>query len=257
MPKCADLSVIGIRRCRLSWHRHRLRALSIFEAFASRGMFVSAGAAAPDEFYDAYTFDVEARSTWARARQRFVQHRMATGSVVVLALTFAAGLLASELAPYGYNAVDLNSLSESPSWAHPFGTNQIGNDYFTRVLYGIGTEARIALLVAFFGTVFGTLLGVAAGYVGGLIDESLMRLTDLFLTLPPLVIVIVAATYLHVTTAFFVSPLLASLVWMPLARIVRGAVLELREREYIAAARAVGASDRAAPVSSSSPATCP
>jgi peptide/nickel transport system permease protein len=243
MPKCADLSVIGIRRCRLSWHRHRLRALSIFEAFASRGMFVSAGAAAPDEFYDAYTFDVEARSTWARARQRFVQHRMATGSVVVLALTFAAGLLASELAPYGYNAVDLNSLSESPSWAHPFGTNQIGNDYFTRVLYGIGTEARIALLVAFFGTVFGTLLGVAAGYVGGLIDESLMRLTDLFLTLPQLVIVIVAATYLHVTTAFSVSLLLASLVWMPLARVVRGAVLELREREYIAAARAVGASD--------------
>jgi peptide/nickel transport system permease protein len=175
-------------------------------------MFVSAGAAAPEEFYDAYTFDVEARSTWARARERFVRHRMATGSLVALALTFGAGLLASHIAPYGYNAVDLNSLSESPSWAHPFGTNQIGNDYLTRVLYGVGTEARIALLVASFGTLFGTVLGRAAGYVGGITDDALMRLTDLFLTLPPLIIVIVAATYLHVTTAFSVSLLLASLV---------------------------------------------
>ncbi len=204
---------------------------------------MSAGAAAPDEFYDAYVHDVAARSTWTRARRRFLRHRMATASLVVLTFIFSAGLLASHIAPYSYNAVDLSSLSKAPTWSHPFGTNQIGNDYLTRVLHGTGMEARVAMLVAVFGTLLGTLFGVVAGYFGGIIGESLMRLTDLFLTLPPLIVVLVAATYLHLTSAFSVSLLLACLLWMPLARIVRGAALELRETEYVAAARAVGASD--------------
>jgi ABC-type dipeptide/oligopeptide/nickel transport system permease subunit len=217
--------------------------LSVDIAAAHRRLPLSAGAADPGEFYDAYTFDIAARSTWARARHRFLRHRMATASLVVLVLIFAAGLLASHVAPYGFNEVDLTSLSEPSSWAHPFGTNQIGSDYFTQVLYGIGIEARVALLVAFFGTLAGTLLGVVAGYFGGIIGEVLMRLTDLFLTFPPLIIVLVAAAYLHLTTAFSISLLFSCLLWMPLARIVRGTTLELREQEYVAAARAVGASD--------------
>jgi ABC-type dipeptide/oligopeptide/nickel transport system permease subunit len=171
------------------------------------------------------------------------RHRLATASLVILALIFVVGLLAGQFAPYGYSELDLSSLSEPPSWAHPFGTNQIGNDYFTRVLYGVGIEARIAMLVAVFGTLVGTLVGVVAGYFGGIIGELLMRLTDLFLTFPPLIVVIVAAVYLHLSTAFSISLLLACLLWMPLARIVRGAALELREKEFVAAAHAVGASD--------------
>jgi peptide/nickel transport system permease protein len=220
-----------------------LAGLSIDVAWGRRRLPSSVGAADPSEFYDAYTFDVEARSTWQRARRRFLRHRLATGSLVVLAILFGAGLLASHLAPYGFDEVDLSSLSQAPSWAHPFGTNQIGHDYLTAVLYGIGMEARIAMLVAFFGTLAGTLLGVVAGYFGGIVGELLMRLTDLFLIFPPLIVVLVAATYLHLTTAFSVSLLLSSLLWMPLARIVRGTALELREKEYVAAARAVGASD--------------
>jgi ABC-type dipeptide/oligopeptide/nickel transport system permease subunit len=168
---------------------------------------------------------------------------MATASLGILVLIFAAGLFASHVAPYGFNEVDLTSLSEPSSWAHPFGTNQIGSDYFTQVLYGIGIEARVALLVAFFGTLAGTLVGVVAGYFGGIIGELLMRLTDLFLTLPPLIIVLIAVAYLHLTTAFSISLLFSCLLWMPLARIVRGAPLELREQEYVAAAHAMGASD--------------
>ncbi len=220
-----------------------LLALSLDIAAARRRLPLSAGAADPDEFYDAYAFDIAPRSTWTRARRRFLRHRLATASLVILVLIFGAGLLASHFAPYGYLEVDLSSLSKAPSWAHPFGTNQIGSDYFTQVLYGIGIEARVALLVAFFGTLAGTLVGVVAGYFGGIIAELLMRLTDLVLTLPPLIIVLVAAAYLHLTTAFSISLLLSCLLWMPLARIVRGAALELREQEYVAAARAVGASD--------------
>jgi peptide/nickel transport system permease protein len=206
-------------------------------------MFVSAGAAAPDEFYDAYTFDVDARSTWRRAAGRFRRHRAATASAVFLAAVFAFGPLASRIAPYGYLEVNINALSQAPSWAHPFGTDQIGRDYFSRVLYALGTEGRIALTIAFVGTLLGTFVGVVAGYVGTAIGEVLMRVTDLLLTLPPLVVILVAVAYLHTTTAFSISLLLALLLWMPLARVVRGVTLELREKEYVDAARATGASD--------------
>jgi ABC-type dipeptide/oligopeptide/nickel transport system permease subunit len=126
--------------------------VSIHEASAGRGFAVSVGAAAPEEFYDAYTFDVDSRSVWARARRRFLRHRLATASLLFLALVFSAGLLAGHFAPYGYLEINPSALSQAPSWDHPFGTDQIGRDYLSRVLYGIGTEARIAMLVALFGT---------------------------------------------------------------------------------------------------------
>jgi peptide/nickel transport system permease protein len=217
--------------------------LSIHEASVSRGLAVSVGAAAPEEFYDAYTFDVESRSVWARARSRFLRHRPATASLLFLVLVFAAGLFAGHFAPYGYLEINPSALSQAPSWDHPFGTDQIGRDYFSRVLHGIGTEARIAMLVALFGTLLGTLVGVVAGYFGGALGEVLMRLTDVVLTLPPLVVVFVAAAYLNATTTARISVLLACLLWMPMARVVRGSVLSLREREYVEAARAMGASD--------------
>jgi ABC-type dipeptide/oligopeptide/nickel transport system permease subunit len=147
------------------------------------------------------------------------------------------------LAPYGYLEINPKALSQAPSWDHPFGTDQIGRDYFSRVLHAIGTEARIAMLVALVGTLVGTVVGVAAGYFGGTVGEVLMRFTDLLLTLPPLVVVFVAAAYLHATTTVTISILLACLLWMPIARVVRGTVLALREKEYVEAARAMGASD--------------
>jgi peptide/nickel transport system permease protein len=217
--------------------------LSIDVAWGRRRAPSSAGAADPTEFYDAYTFDVEARSTWRRARSRFLRHRLATGSLVVLTIIFGAGLLARHYAPYGYLEVNIKALSQAPSWAHPFGTDQLGRDYFSRVLYAIGTEARIALIVGPLGALVGTVVGVVAGYFGGAVGEVLMRLTDLLLTLPPLILILVAVAYLHTTTALSISVLLACLLWMPVARIVRATTLELREKEYTDAARAIGASD--------------
>jgi ABC-type dipeptide/oligopeptide/nickel transport system permease subunit len=205
--------------------------------------FVSAGAAAPDEFYDAYTMDVGRRSLWSRALRRFVRHRVAAASVVVLAVVFAAGFLASWIAPYGYQELDIRALGAGPSWAHPFGTDQFGRDYFSRVLFGIGTEAEVALVVAFFGTVFGTVIGGLAGYYGGAVDNVIMRASDLMLTLPPLITLLVAVSFLHLTTLFKLSLLFGAVLWMPLARIVRGTAFSIREKEYVDAARAVGASD--------------
>src|SRR5207248_1088239 len=106
-------------------------------------------------------------------------------------------------------------LSQGPSWAHLFGTDQLGRDYLSRVLYGIGTEARIAMLVSSVGTLVGTFVGAVAGYFAGAVGEVLMRLTDLLLTLPPLVTILVATAYLHATATVAISLLLAGLLWMP------------------------------------------
>jgi ABC-type dipeptide/oligopeptide/nickel transport system permease subunit len=202
-----------------------------------------AAPAAPSEPEDEYGFAGEAVGEWSRVWRRFVRHRLAFASLIVLAAVFAAGLLAAHVAPYGYLEVNPTALSSAPTWAHPFGTDQIGRDYFSRVLFGIGTEAQIVLLVALFGTLTGTLVGALCGYFGGAVDNVLMRFTDLLLTLPPLITILVAATYLQVNTLFKVSVLFAALLWMPIARIARSTTLSLREREYVEAARAMGASD--------------
>jgi peptide/nickel transport system permease protein len=180
---------------------------------------------------------------WALARRRFFRHRLAVVGLFILGVLFTVGFLARQIAPYGYLELDLSSLARGPSLSHLFGTDQLGRDYFSRVILGIGTEATIALLVGFFGTLIGTLLGAVAGYFGGAVDNLVMRVTDLLLTLPPLLILLVAASNLHTTTVLWVSVLMGCVLWMPMARIVRARCLSLRERAYVDAARAMGASD--------------
>ena len=168
---------------------------------------------------------------------------MAVASLVVLILVFAAGLLAPGLAPYGYQEVNLHALNASPSWSHPFGADQLGRDYLSRTIYGVGTSAQIALLVGFLATLIGTLVGALAGYYGGLVDNALMRLTDLLLTLPVLAVVLVAAAFLHADTAQKAAIVIACLLWTSVARVLRASSLALREKEFVDAARASGASD--------------
>ena len=91
-------------------------------------------ASAPLGGLDDSEFAGEARSYWSRAFGRFVQHRIAVASVILLVLIFAAGLLASRLAPYGYQEVNLHALNSGPSWSHPFGADQLGRDYLSRTL---------------------------------------------------------------------------------------------------------------------------
>ncbi len=191
-----------------------------------------------------YVFaDEEPRSEWARIRHRFFQHRLAAVSLFLLVAVFVVSLLASKIAPYGYLQLNITDLSEGPSWAHPFGTDQIGRDYFSRVLYGMRTEIQIVLVVAVLGTAIGMIVGGLCGFYGRSVDNILMRGTDLFLTLPPLIWLLVAVAYLHVDTLPETALLFACILWMPLARIARGACLSIREREFVEAARAMGASD--------------
>jgi peptide/nickel transport system permease protein len=197
----------------------------------------------PSELTYEYGLEVEARSQWAYARRRFLRHRLATGSLIMLLIIFGAGAFANFIAPYTYQQINLNALSEAPSHHHIFGTDSAGRDSFSRVLYGIRTSARVGVLVGVLSTLIGTVIGGLAGYYGGWADNLLMRVTDLFLTLPLLAVLLVAAKYLGHSTPMKLALLLACLIWTQIARIVRGSFLSLREKEYVEAAKAAGAGD--------------
>jgi ABC-type dipeptide/oligopeptide/nickel transport system permease subunit len=196
---------------------------------------------------------IQARSQWGYVWRRFLRHRLAMGSMVVLLFVFAIAIFAEQVAPYKYDEIDLEILQTPPafeSWNllskenHLFGTDTLGRDYFSRVIYGIRTSVWVALLVAGLSTLIGTAVGAVAGYFGGWLDNLLMRLTDLVLTLPSLAVLLVAAAFLGQGDPLRVSIILALLFWTPLARIVRGIFLSLREKEYVEAAKALGSPDR-------------
>ncbi|GMU79107.1 MAG: peptide ABC transporter permease [Acidimicrobiia bacterium] len=176
---------------------------------------------------------------------------------VALAILFAAGALAPVLAPEDptppLTREVLAGAREGPSWAHPLGTDKLGRDQLSRVLYGLRVSIVVGLGVAALSVLFGVAVGAWAGWRGGWVDAVLMRFTDLFLVVPALVVLLVVAN--NPDPSFFglfdLPPatevpgmilLLAALGWMPMARIVRGEFLSLRERDYVEAARAAGAS---------------
>jgi ABC-type dipeptide/oligopeptide/nickel transport system permease subunit len=205
----------------------------------------SIGSALPAQTELVYDTGVElqARSQWAFARRRFLRHRLAMGALVVLLIVFGLGIFANFVAPYSYSDVNLDALTQPPSAKHLFGTDQAGRDYFSRTLYGIRTSVRVALLVGFLSTLIGTIVGGLAGYFGGWPDNILMRITDLFLTLPLLAVLLTAAKFLGHSGPTQVALLLAFFIWTNTARIVRGSFLSLREKEYVEAAKASGSGD--------------
>ncbi|MGZ8697395.1 MAG: ABC transporter permease [Gaiellaceae bacterium] len=187
----------------------------------------------------------ESRSQWAYARRRFLRHKLAMASLVVLAIILLAGVFADVIAPYSFDEIDLENAGVGPTLEgnHFFGTDFLGRDYFTRVVYGIQTTEKVAFLVALLSTLIGTMIGAFAGFYGNWLDNLLMRFTDLALTLPGLAVLLTAAAFLGNGSQYRTAVILALLFWTALARIVRGTFLSLREKEYVEAAKAAGASD--------------
>jgi peptide/nickel transport system permease protein len=189
--------------------------------------------------------EVESRSQWAYARRRFFRHKLAMASLVVLAVILLAGAFADVVAPYSFDEIDLENAGIGPTLDghHYFGTDLLGRDYFSRVVYGIQTTEKVAFLVALLSTLIGTVVGAFAGFYGNWIDNLLMRFTDLALTLPGLAVLLTAAAFLGNGSQYRTAVILALLFWTALARLVRGTFLSLREKEYVEAAKAAGAGD--------------
>jgi ABC-type dipeptide/oligopeptide/nickel transport system permease subunit len=189
--------------------------------------------------------ELQARSQWYYVRSRFLRHRLAVVSLVLVVAIFVIGGLANFIAPYSYSTIDLNLIVHPPTTVgqHYFGTDGLGEDYFSRVIWGIRTSAEVGVVVAILSSILGLVIGAVAGYYRGWIDNLLMRITDLVLTLPALAILLVAAALLGTGNQWRVTLILAGFFWTGLARIVRGVFLSLREKEYVEAARACGSGD--------------
>jgi len=189
--------------------------------------------------------ELKARSQWSYARRRFLRHKLAMIGLFGLVVIFGAGAAANYVAPYTFDQIDLTNVLHAPSSVghHFFGTDEIGRDYLSRVIYGIRTSEQVGLVVAVVPSIFGLIFGAIAGYYRGWVDNLMMRVTDLVLTLPVLVTLLTVAALLGGGSQWTITFILVGFFWTPIARVVRGVFLSLREKEYVEAARAVGAGD--------------
>jgi peptide/nickel transport system permease protein len=177
-----------------------------------------------------------------QAWRTFARNRLAmAGLFIILALILVA-IFAEQLAPYSPYIGDLRtSRLLPPSWAHPFGTDDQGRDILSRIIYGSRITLFVVVLVAVLAAPVGLLVGTVAGYAGGLVDAALMRITDIFLAFPRLILALafVAALGPGIENAVIA---IAITSWPPYARIARAETLTIRQSDYIAAVKLIGAS---------------
>jgi peptide/nickel transport system permease protein len=186
-------------------------------------------------------FAPEPQSQWKLFRKRFFRHRIAVISLLLLiGITFCC-FAVGWLSPFDPNKQDLLANPVGPNGTHWLGTDELGRDQLARILSAGQLSLQIGFSVAVLSVAIGAMVGAVAGYFGRWADQSLMRLTDLFLVIPELAILAVVLEWLG-QTGIVIILVLSLLFWMSIARVVRGQVLAMRESEFVEAARAAGAS---------------
>ena len=191
-------------------------------------------------------------SPWRDAWRRFRRHPMAVVSGAILLAIVLAILLGPTLWSVPINAIDFTARLQVPSWQHPLGTDDLGQDLLARILYGGRISLAVGLAAMVVAILVGTILGAVAGMSRGWVGSALMWLTDLFLSLPqlPLLLLVIYLFRDSLKNAFgpeggvfiLIVVVIGGLRWMPVARLVRAQFLSLREKEFVEAARALGAS---------------
>ena len=184
-----------------------------------------------------------ARSQRQMAFERFRHHRPAMAGLVVLAALAVLCAAAPLVSPYDPDKTSLLTLYEPPSLRHPFGTDDLGRDLATRILYGGRVSLSIGLLAVSVAITVGTFVGVVAGYYGGWIDNVLMRFVDAMYSIPNLLLLILFGVFFKGMTVGVIILLLGLLRWLTTSRLVRATFLSLKQREFVEAARCVGARD--------------
>ncbi len=189
---------------------------------------------------------------WTEAWRRFRRHRLAVASAVVLLAMILAVAFGPLVWRVQINDIDFAAQLQGPSWTHPLGTDDLGQDLLARMLYGGRISLSVGLAAMMVSVVVGTILGSVAGISRGAIDAGLMWLTDLFLSLPPLPVLLLllylflgpmkAVVGAEVGTFILIVVAIGGFRWMTTARLVRAQFFALREKEFVEAARALGAS---------------
>jgi len=194
------------------------------------------------------------RSLWSDAWRQFRRHRLAMFGVFTFSLLLVATLVGPLLYRTPADTIDYGSGLLGPSLQHPFGTDDLGRDLLARALLGGRVSMAVGMVAVLIAITLGTFIGAVAGFFGGRIDNALMRVTDLFLALPALPLLLMV-TYLfrdplkkvfgpELGIFLLIVAVIGALNWMPLARLVRASFLSIKQKEFVEAARCVGASNR-------------
>jgi peptide/nickel transport system permease protein len=192
-----------------------------------------------------------ATSLWGETFRRFRKHRLATLGAALLLFMVAAVLVGPLVYRVPIDEIDFRAKLKSPSWAHPLGTDDLGQDLLARMLYGGRISLAVGIAAMLMALTIGVTVGAAAGHYGGGADHALMRITDLFLCLPQLPLLLLIVYLFRETLKKALGPeagifvmivvVIGGLRWMPVARLVRAQFLSLREKEFVEAARGLGA----------------
>ena len=183
------------------------------------------------------------RGLWQDAFHRFFQNKLAIVGLIISLFFIFTTIFADQVAPYPYDKQDYMAISQAPSAKHLMGTDSLGRDIFSRVIYGGRISISISVLVQLFALLIGLPLGAWAGYYGGTVDFIVMRLVDATMAFPSLLLAILIMVkmgpgYYNVLIA------MAIVAWPSITRLVRGQFLSLREREFVMAARSIGADEK-------------
>ena len=180
-----------------------------------------------------------ARSPWRIALDRFKQSPLAIlGLIVIVAMSLLA-IFASYVAPYAENEIDLFNITAKPSAEHRLGTDELGRDELSRLLYGGRISLSVGVGAAIISTVIGIIVGAIAGFYGGWIDTLLMRFVDLMLAFPAIFLLLILFA-MYGSSVLSVVVFLGAFSWMWLARVIRGEFMSLKERDFVEAARSIG-----------------
>jgi peptide/nickel transport system permease protein len=188
---------------------------------------------------------------WGEVQRRFRRHRLAMWGALILALLVAAVMVGPLVYRVPIDEIDFRAKLKGPSWAHPLGTDDLGQDLLARMLYGGRISLAVGVVAMLIAITVGTLIGAVSGYLGGPLDHLLMRITDLFLSLPQLPLLLLIVYLFRDALKGVLGPeggvfvlivaVIGGLRWMPVARLVRAQFLSLREKEFVEAARGLGA----------------
>jgi len=173
---------------------------------------------------------------------RLAGNRMALAGGIIVILLFVVSLAAPLLAPYDPLAIDLTRILAPPSWQHWCGTDQLGRDVLSRMIWGAGISLKVGFVATGIAVLIGALLGALAGYYGGWWDMVIMRLVDVMLCFPTFFLILAVIAFLE-PSIWNIMIIIGATGWMGIARLVRADFMSLKERDFVTAARVLGASD--------------
>lgn len=171
---------------------------------------------------------------------RLLRDRLSAAGLFIVLGLFVLSALTPIIAPYDPSAIDVNNILAPPSTAHLLGTDELGRDIFTRMLYGAGISLKVGFVAVGIAVVIGTLLGAISGYYGGLTDIVIMRFVDIMLCFPSFFLILAVIAFLE-PSIFNIMAVIGFTSWMGITRLVRAEFLSLKERDFVLAVKAMGA----------------